>query len=134
MRRCLVGESKQGRSNEWDVRAVFVHSGAEGLLVECALMRAAFGLWIEGAGTRVDGSHCKVRNNTRCGVLVAAGASVELLHCMAVGSKEFHGIEVRMCIMHHHTSLICAVMRHSCLKTKCVSFKESYMPPSSARW
>lgn len=95
MRRCLVGETKRGRSNEWDVRAVYVHSGAEANLAECALIRATFGLWIEGSGTHVAGSHCKVRNNTRCGVLAAAGACVELQHCMAVGCKEFHGVEVR---------------------------------------
>ena len=95
MRRCLVGEAKKGRSNEWDVRAVYVHSGAQGSLAECALMRATFGLWVEGTGTHVEGAHCKLRSHTRCGVLAAAGASVELQHCMAVGCKEFHGVEVR---------------------------------------
>lgn len=106
MRRCLLGDSKRGRSNEWDVRAVFVHSGAEGTLAECALMRATFGLWVEGAGTHLEGKHCKLRNNTRCGVLVAAGAFLELVHCVAVGSKEFHGVEVRtglailICMIH----------------------------------
>ena len=95
MQRCLVGDTKTGRSQEWDVRGVYVHSGAEANLQECALIRATFGLWVEGQNACVDARHCKVRNNTRCGVLVAAAASVELHHCMAVGSKEFHGVEVR---------------------------------------
>lgn len=102
----MVGEGKKGRSSEWDVRGVYVHSGAEGMLTECALMRATFGLWVEGVGSHVEASHCKLRNNARCGVLVAAGASVELQHCMAVGSKEFHGVEVHRQLIHCHFPIV----------------------------
>jgi Right handed beta helix region len=94
MRRCLIGETKKGRAAEWDARAVFVHSAAKAMLEECALWRSSFGLWAEGAGTEAVLSHCKVRNNVRCGVLAAGGCMLHMRHSTAVGSREFHGVEV----------------------------------------